>query len=273
MKKLITVAKQVLVLVEERKILEFGGSLAFFWFLALFPGLVFFLSLSAYFDFTEAILYEQINTLVPGSIGLIFLESLLNAIQRPNEGLLSVGAFVALWSASQGFSILITLTVQAYGEREMRSFFVRRGLAVLFTLLFAFSALLIIASNVLWGRLTTQLAETLALSDWSQSFLSVSGYMLLTFILSLIISIFYKVAPEQPIKWSYVIPGSLFTVVAWQLVSFLFSLYVNTINNFSIYGSLGGITISLVWLYLTGIILLIGTDINRVWSAYRTNAP
>lgn len=270
-KKITYVAKEVLSLIYERKILEFAGSLAFFWFLAIFPGLIFLLSILAYFDLSQAVLSQQVDQVVPGSIGSIFLESILSAIEAPSEGLLSLGGFLFLWSGSQGFSILITLTVNSYGQTiEERSFFKRRGLAILLTILFSISTVSIISLNLWWGRITYHLNFIFEPPFLLQVVLSSGGYFIFTVLLTLFISFFYKLAPEKNVRWRYVLPGSIFSIISWQLITILFSLYIIEINNFSMYGSLGGITISLVWLYFTGIILLIGTEINIVWADYRT---
>ena len=69
--------------------------------------------------------------------------------------------------------------------------------------------------------------------------------------------------------WKSTIPGAIFGVIAWQLVSLGFSLYVSNFGNYdSTYGSLGGIIVTLLWLQLTGMIILIGSEINATWQRF-----
>lgn len=267
--KILYVSKKVLGLIEERRILEFGGSLAFFWFLAIFPGATFFLSFIAYFKVSRELFFEQLVLLIPGDISEIFFESIARSISTPNEGLISGGAFLFLWSGSQGFSILITLTVQAYGKYETRNFFKRRGLAVLFMMLFSVCILILVSINIWWQVFSENFYMHFGESPVGTVFLLLGGYVILLIIMFLFISIFFKYAPEEHVKWRYVIPGSIFSIFFWQLTSYLFSLYISQINDFSVYGSLGGITISMVWFYLTAILLLLGVEINIAWAEYK----
>lgn len=267
--KMIGVAKTVLSLIEKRQILEFSGSLAFFWFLAIFPGITFLLSFISYFEVSEEIFFEQLQMIVPGEISEVFYQNIAIVISTPNDSLMSLGAFLFLWSGSQGFSILITLTVQAYGAYETRSFFRRRGLAVMLMLLFSMCTSIIVSLNLWWQALSNDFKQYFGETSFFTIALIGGGYVIVLFVMSLFISVFFKVAPEQKVKWKHVIPGSIFSIVFWQIISYLFSVYISKIDDYGVYGSLGGITISLVWLYLTGIILMLGIEINIAWSDYK----
>lgn len=267
--KMIGVAKTVLSLIEKRQILEFSGSLAFFWFLAIFPGITFLLSFISYFEVSEEIFFEQLQMIVPGELSEVFYQNIAIVISTPNDSLMSLGAFLFLWSGSQGFSILITLTVQAYGAYETRSFFRRRGLAVMLMLLFSMCTSIIVSLNLWWQTLSNDFKQYFGETSFFTIALIGGGYVIVLFVMSLFISVFFKVAPEQKVKWKHVIPGSIFSIVFWQIISYLFSVYISKIDDYGVYGSLGGITISLVWLYLTGIILMLGIEINIAWSDYK----
>ena len=77
------------------------------------------------------------------------------------------------------------------------------------------------------------------------------------------IAIIYRGAPNVRQKWRWVLPGAVFSVAAIITLSFLFSIYVRYAPSYSAtYGSLGAAIILLLWLYLVGLVLLFGGDIN-----------
>ena len=80
----------------------------------------------------------------------------------------------------------------------------------------------------------------------------------------------YFFAPNKKLSFDEVWPGALFATIGWHAVSFLFSYYVSHFGNFSAtYGSLGGIIILLFWFYLSGIILILGGEINALLKLKR----
>jgi membrane protein len=84
-------------------------------------------------------------------------------------------------------------------------------------------------------------------------------------ILFFVFSCLYFAAPNIRLKISDVLAGSLFATVGWISVSFLFSYYVSNFGNYSaMYGSLGGIIVLLIWFYLTGLMIILGGEINAI---------
>ena len=137
------------------------------------------------------------------------------------------------------------------------------------TLLLGVGVLLLIVSNVFGSQIIDFVMDFIPISGADVILINVFRYVLTTVILILTLSIFYKVAPQQHVFWKSTIPGAIFGVIAWQLVSLGFSLYVSNFGNYdSTYGSLGGIIVTLLWLQLTGMIILIGSEINATWQRF-----
>ncbi len=115
---------------QEHDVQDYGATLAFFWFLSIFPGIIFILALLSFFDVSQDSFQNQLNDLAPGSAASGFLTGIFEAIGEPQGGLLSLGAILAIWSASKGVDRLITTSLHAYGEDNERNFFVKKGLAL-----------------------------------------------------------------------------------------------------------------------------------------------
>ncbi|WP_214789169.1 YihY/virulence factor BrkB family protein [Exiguobacterium sp. s21] len=261
--------KELLRRFKEHDVQDYGATLAFFWFLSIFPGLIFILALLSFFDISQASFQEQLNNLAPGAAATEFLSGIFDAIGEPRGGLLSIGAILAIWSAAKGVERLVNMAIHAYGEDNERNFFVSKGIALGLTLLLGIGVLLLIVSNVFGSQIIDFVARYIPISGADVILINVFRYVLTTVILIFTLSIFYKIAPQQHVFWKSTIPGAIFGVIAWQIVSFGFSLYVSNFGNYdSTYGSLGGIIVTLLWLQLTGMIILIGSEINATWQRF-----
>ena len=268
-KNWIAFGKELLRRFKEHDVQDYGATLAFFWFLSIFPGIIFILALLSFFDISQASFQEQLNNLAPGAAATEFLTGIFDAIGEPRGGLLSIGAILAIWSAAKGVERLINMAIHAYGEDNERNFFVSKGIALGLTLLLGVGVLLLIVSNVFGSQIIDFLMRFIPISGADVILINVFRYVLTTVILILTLSIFYKIAPQQHVFWKSTIPGAVFGVIAWQLVSLGFSLYVSNFGNYdSTYGSLGGIIVTLLWLQLTGMIILIGSEINATWQRF-----
>ena len=261
--------KELLRRFKEHDVQDYGATLAFFWFLSIFPGIIFILALLSFFDVSQASFQEQLNNLAPGSAASGFLSGIFDALGEPRGGLLSVGALLAIWSAAKGVERLINMAIHAYGEDNERNFFVSKGIALGLTLLLGVGVLLLVVSNVFGSQIIEFLMRFLPITGAEVILINIFRYAITTVILIITLSIFYKIAPQQNVFWKSTIPGAIFGVIAWQLVSLGFSLYVSNFGNYdSTYGSLGGIIVTLLWLQLTGMIILIGSEINATWMRF-----
>jgi len=81
----------------------------------------------------------------------------------------------------------------------------------------------------------------------------------------------YRVAPNKHYPFKHVIPGAIFATVVWQLISLGFSFYVSNFGNYSAtYGSIGGVIVLMLWLFLTGLALVLGGEINAIYHRDKT---
>ncbi|MCW2720874.1 YihY/virulence factor BrkB family protein [Pseudonocardia sp.] len=242
-----------------------AGSVAYFVFLALFPGLI--AAVTLYGLVADPAQIERqvgsLTSMLPREIQPLIV-SQLTSIVSGSHGALGVGLvvslLVALWSASSGTSSLIEAVNLAYDEKETRNFVRRRGLALLLTLgglVFVLLALALVAVvplvlNILHlGLVAAVVAQVLR-------------WVLLVVLVILALAVVYRVAPDRDApKFRWVSPGSIVATVLWIVGSAAFSFYVDYFSNYNkFYGALAGVVVLLLWLYLTCYIVLLGAEIN-----------
>jgi membrane protein len=188
------------------------------------------------------------------------LESITSS-ERAQAGIGAViGVLVALWSASSGMKHAIEGTNAAYDENETRGFLKLRMLSLLMTVgavafgLVAFSFIAV---------LPAALAET-QLGGPARLACGILRWPLLAVWLLAALAVFYRYAPDrdEP-RWRWVSPGALVATVLWLIGSAMFSIYTANFGKYNeTYGSLGAVVVVMLWLFLTGFVVLFGAELN-----------
>ncbi|WP_077210883.1 YihY/virulence factor BrkB family protein [Bacillus dakarensis] len=257
--------------IEEDDVFGLGAQLAYFFLLSLFPLLIFLVTLLPYLPLTQDDLLGVVGDFAPGET-MLFIESNLNEIMSHHNGtLLSFGIIATVWAASNGLNAVIRALNKAYDVKESRSFFVARGVAILFTFAMIFVFILVLILSVFGKQIGIYLFAKFGLSQefitvWNTLRWALSAITIFTIFLVL-----YWIAPNKKFKCVQAVPGALFAVISWSLVSLGFSYYVNNFGNYSVmYGSIGAVIVLMIWFYLSGIIIILGGEINA-FSSKRKN--
>ncbi|MFE3976255.1 MULTISPECIES: YihY/virulence factor BrkB family protein [unclassified Peribacillus] len=243
-----------------------AAQLSYFFLLSLFPLLIFLFTLLAYLPFSQEDILNTISTYAPaGSMKII--EANLSEVMEGNSTLLSFGVIGTIWSASNGMNAIIKAFNQAYGVKESRTFFISRGMSILLTLAMIFVFIVVLLLPIFGKQIGVFLFAEIGQSDefliiWNQL-----RWVISTLVFLIVFTILYWIAPNKRLKCLTVLPGSIFATAGWSLVSLLFSFYVENFANYSAtYGSLGGIIVLMVWFYLSGLIIILGGEINALLS-------
>lgn len=249
-----------------------AAQLAFFFLLSLFPLLIFVVTLLPYTPLTQEDIFNFLKEFAPQGT-LTVIESTLNEVMQHRSGkLLSLGVIGTLWSASNGMNALMRSLNQAYHVEEGRPYFIARGLSVILTIVVIFVFILALLVPVFGEHLAHMIISGLELSDGYYQVWSFIRWTLTPIILFLIFLGMYYVAPSIRIQFITAAPGALFASVGWLIVSYGFSYYVANFGNYSAtYGSIGGIIVLMLWFYLSGIIIIIGGEINSFIKDNRQN--
>ena len=175
-----------------------------------------------------------------------------------------VGIVVALWSASGYVGAFMRASNIVYETPEGRPFWKLRPLQMLVTLIMLILAVVVVLALILTGPIVEAVAAPLGIGDTAVTVWQIAKWPVLVAIVITMIAVLYYAAPnvKHPgFKWAS--PGSIFAVLVWILASVAFAFYVANFGSYNeTYGSLGGVIVFLMWLWITNNAILLGAQLN-----------
>jgi membrane protein len=248
---------------------DWAAALTYYSVLSLFPSLIVLIALLGLFG-----QYPQTSDALLGIVGRVGPHSAVDTLRGPIEGvvkakggagaLLGFGLLGALWSASGYVGALFRAADVVYETREGRPFWKLRPLQVVITLVATLLLALVAIAIVVTGPLARAVGDTIGLGSTTVTVWSYAKWPILLVIVAGMIAVLYYLAPnvKQPrLRW--VTPGSTVALVTWIAASLLFGLYVSQLGSYNkTYGSLGGVIVFLVWLWVSNVALLFGLEFD-----------
>jgi membrane protein len=242
-----------------------AGGVAFFGFLSVFPALIALISLYGLVASPETVAQqvEDISAQLPSDASKL-IEDQLTSIVSNSGSALSVGLVIsilaALWSASGGVGNLITAVNLAYDEVETRKFVKLKLLSLGLTL----GAILFVLVTFGLVAVVPSVIEALPLGVVGTILAQVARWVLLLAVFAGSLAVLYRVAPDRDApRYSWVSLGAVVVTVIWALVSVAFAVYVDNFGSYDkTYGTIAGVIVLMLWLYLTCYLVLLGAEIN-----------
>jgi membrane protein len=263
------IVKEIIRRFREDEVPALGAQMTFYLILSLFPFAIFLLTLMSYTPITTEQITANLVMVMPESAKSIVLGIYRDVMGDSSPTLLSIGMIGSIWAASRGMLSLIRTINKAYDEKERRPYLKVRFLALVYTVLFAVALVIAFAVLVFGGRIGDWLAARTEFASWKPLW-SLLKNVLSLFLICALFCLVYLGAPARRIGLREALPGAVFATAGWVAVSALFSIYVSQFANYTrTYGSLGGIIVLLLWLYLSSNILLLGGEINAVLARFR----
>lgn len=249
----------------KKNISAFASSTAFFLFLSLIPALMLLCAILPYTPLTEANLMNAANNITPDAMDAL-VTSIIADVYDKSIGIISVTAIATIWSAGKGMLALMRGLNAVNDVEENRNYFLLRLVASLYTILMLaavlISLLIMVFGKSIIGIIEGIIPQTTYLFDLLMHFRSPFVWVVLT----IVIALMYAYVPGAHLGFKMQLPGAVFAAVAWSVMTWAFSIYVDVLNGFTTYGNLTTIIILMLWLYAAMYIILAGAHINRYFK-------
>lgn len=248
--------------IKKDKVTDASGMVTFAAFLAIFPFLVFLVSLaSLIIDPARAqSLIDQVSDVAPPQVTQILGEQIHKLGEGNNAGLLTFGALAAIWAASSGMVALTKALNTAYDVEERRNFFKLRGIAIGMVFVSALMVLLAGAAMIVTPLIADLLPGVLG------TVLNLLRFPLAGLVMMVTVALLYWALPDvKPRPFQFMTFGAVSAVILWLIASWGFSLYVQNFGKYEAsYGALGGVMVFLLWMYITANVMLVGAEMNAL---------
>jgi membrane protein len=258
-------ATRVVKEVQEDNCLGSAAQLAYYLLFAVFPFFLFLTALLGFLPIPNLLerIIASLAMVLPGEAVTLLQDNIRQLVTEQKGGLLSFGILAALWSSSSAVVAITAALNQAYDVEEGRPWWKVRGLSLLLTMGLSLFLLLAVVLLIFGPQLGRGLAALVGLGTVFEILWNVLRWPVSAGLLVVALALVYYFAPDVEQKWKWITPGAIFAVLATLLTSLGFSLYVSNFGSYNkTYGSLGAVIVFLTWLYLTGLCLLVGGEIN-----------
>jgi len=262
------VLKRTVTEFKEDNLTDWAASLTYYGILALFPGLLVLISLIGLAGANTAqSLIDNIASSAPGSAKTVITNA-LREIQNSGKGsaglLFIIGLAGALWSASAYVGAFSRASNAIYEVGEGRPFWKLRPQQLAITAVLVFFMALSLIAVVVTGGLADQVGKLLGLGHTAVQVWDIAKWPVLVALVAIMVAILYWASPnvKQP-GFRWISPGSILAVAIWIVASAAFAFYVANFGSYNkTYGSLAGVIIFLVWMWISNVAILLGAEFD-----------
>jgi membrane protein len=246
-------------------VLGLAAQLSYYFFLALFPAILFLLALASFFNLGTAT--DDIARLLGPVVSPEVLQLVQDQMQRlanaESGGLLTFGALGALWSSSAALVSIVGALNRAYDIEESRPWWKVRLVAIALTVGLAVFILIALSLVLAGPTVARYLGDTLRMGpavEWTWLILQ---WPVAFFMVATAIGLVFYFGPDAEQDWAWITPGALMATLLWLLVSLATKVYVTNFTDYNAaYGTVGGVMVVLLWMYVSSIAILIGAEAN-----------
>jgi membrane protein len=244
-----------------------AAALTYYGVQAIFPGILVLVSIVGLLGHgTANSLIKNLGDITPGSVSAFLRTVIQNAQhQKGAAGILGVvGIVLALWSASGYVAAFMRAANRIYAMPEGRPIWktapIRLGVTIFTVVCLVVGIVIVVAT----GSLATHIGNALGLGSTAVLVWEIAKWPVLLLIFALMLAVLYQVAPnvrQGGFRW--LSPGAALAVVIWLVVSGLFAVYVANFSSYNkTYGSLAGVIVFLVWLWISNLAILLGAEFD-----------
>lgn len=260
-------ARRVRYEIDEDEVLTRSASLAYYFICALFPMIFFLMAMLGLFakshDLLQAGLESYLGKFLPPDAYTLILKTLREITNHSSGWKLAVGLALALWSGSGGMRSIMDALNRCYHVRETRPYWKQAFVSVSLTITIAALTIVALVIVLYGGGIAQFVGDQIGLSQAMVMAWQMAQLPIAVFFVVWSFALLYYWLPDAKQAWQWITPGSLLGVLVWIGASMLFRVYLHFFNTYGkTYGSLGAVIVLLFWLYITGLAILLGGEIN-----------
>ena len=244
---------------------EYSAQCSYYTILSFIPFVILLITLIQYTNIQQQTLFDAISKIIPSSMNE-FVIGIVREVYSKSIGTISVSIIFTLWSAGKGLFALTKGLHSVYntGEDSEKSVIYLRIMAlietVIFIVLIMLGMVLLVFGNSLKSLMQQHFGALENFNTFSQVVTEL-GFILATFIIFLFL---YRFMPKHKVTFKSQIPGAIFGALALNIISFVFSKYLDIFKGFSItYGSLTTLMLIMMWTYSCFYSLFLGAELNK----------
>lgn len=248
---------------------DWAASLTYYGILSLFPGVIVLFSLLALFGSypeTSNAMLDILDELGPASAVDTMTDPIKDITRETGKAgaFLGIGTITAIWAASGYLGAFSRASNAIFGVEEDRPFWKLRPQQVLVTVILLICSALLLIGIVVSGPIAEAIGDVVGLGDQTLDVWSKAKWPIMILLVAVMLAILFYWAPDLEAKrFRRITPGSLFAVLAVIVASALFGLYLRYFDSYgATYGSLGGVIVFLLWLWIANNGLLLGQALN-----------
>jgi membrane protein len=251
---------------QKDEVLGRAAQLSYYVLLALFPALIVLTALMGLLSVQNYMpeLMSYLRTVLPGDALSMMERFLAQIAEGSGANLVSFGGLGAIWASSSGVTAIMEALNVVYDVKEdPRPFWRVRLTAILLTIGLAGFMIFSVALVLYGEHIAAWIASWVGFGPlFTRSWIILQWPVIIALMLTVVACIYYF-CPAVEQDWRWVSPGSAFAVSMWIVVSLGFKAYVENFGNYNaVYGSIAGVVVLMLWLYMTGAVLLLGGEIN-----------
>ena len=246
----------------------YAAQAAYFFVLSMIPIILLLLTMVQFTSLTKDYIMNAVLQAFPTTVeGLI--ESIVDQVYSQSGTIIPITVLVALWSAGRGVLSITNGLNCVYESRETRNYVYLRIRASLYTVIFLVAIILSLVLSVFGNRIAIMLNQHFPVLVRLIDTVIRSRTLITLGILTLFWDMVYKYLPNRKnigkTTMKKQLPGAIFTACAWQVISFVFSIYLDIFTGFTtMYGSLTMIILIMLWLYMCMYVILLGGEVNAL---------
>jgi membrane protein len=254
---------------KDDNVTDWAAALTYYAVLSIFPAMIALISILG-----VVVDQQTITRVVTDTVTELGPESAVDTFAEPIESIASnqsaagvmliVGLAAALWTASGYVGAFMRASNSIYGREEGRPFWKLRPLQILLTLVLVLMAALVVLALIVYGPVAEAIGSAVGLGDTAVTVWQFAKWPVLLVMVMFMLAVLYWSSPNaKPAGFRWITPGSVLAIVVWIVASAGFAFYVANFGSYDkTYGTLGGVIVFLVWMWVTNVAVLVGAEVN-----------